>query len=351
MTSTYNVNLITLRFPVPARYGKMYKSISKIFRTNLITGTAVDTIHLRMNLGTIYSYVNLTAKCTLNNKPSVLDVNALSTSMLHLRKDLVVDFRTPFSYELMWLGHSYLSHIASNIEKRLSKIGLITAANEHMAKYCKDIGAETVQVIPNYPSKDFIATVDPINWKKRHHLKIDDDIVLFTGGVRLREIYGLDMLLKSWKIVENSTESGKLVIIGDDSIEIIKQISHKLGIRRLILTGRRGPKDVANWINSAKLCLAPKTPGFSNAFYNDKDSTKISEYAALEKPILATEYAPSSQYLQVYPDPENFAEGVLKGLDGKIQNSKAHFWEENESLLLRSLSEFWPQKSADLTGM
>jgi glycosyltransferase involved in cell wall biosynthesis len=341
MASKYNVNLITLRFPVPARYAKMLNSISKVFNTNLVTGTVVDTMHLKMNLGTIYSYVNLTAKCSLNDKPSVIDVNALSTSMLHLRKDLVVDFRTPFSYELRWLGHSYLSLIASRVEKSLKNIGLVTAANEHMANYCKNIGAKNVQVIPNYPSKKLTATVDPTDWKRKNNLEFDDDIVLFTGGVRLREIYGLDMLLQSWKIVEDSTDSGWLVILGDDSIDTIKQIIHELQIKRVLLPGRRGSKDVANWINSAKLCLAPRTPGFSNVFYNDKDSTKISEYAALEKPVLATEYAPSNQYLLVNAAPKDFAEGILEGLDGRIPNSKAHFWEENEPLLLRSLSEFW----------
>jgi hypothetical protein len=98
---------------------------------------------------------------------------------------------------------------------------------------------------------------------------------------------------------------------------------------------------VANWINGADLCVAPRTPGFSAAFYNDKDSTKISEYAAFKKPIVATCYSPSEQYLLVSPNPVEFAEGILKGIEGKINPSKPHFWEENELKLLRLLNNFW----------
>jgi len=89
------------------------------------------------------------------------------------------------------------------------------------------------------------------------------------------------------------------------------------------------------------VCLAPRTPGFPKRFYDDKDSTKISEYAALEKPIVAAGYAPSSQYLLVDQTPRAFAEGIMKGLDGKITPPKPHHWEENEPWMLTWLEDFW----------
>lgn len=340
-TKSRQVNLVTLRFPTPARYSKMYGSLRKRFDAKLLTGTVVPTIHLRLNMGTVWSYVSLFGQLLRNGKPAVIDINALTSARLNLRNNVVVDFRTPLSLELNWLGHGLLATIARTNERILKNVGLVTAANEHMAKYCSDLGAKNVQIIPNYPKKDFKPSILSKQWRAKNNLSQHEPVVLFTGGVRVKEIYGAGMLLESWKLIEKSTDSATLVILGDDSIDYIKQKSKALNLKRLILPGLVKTKDVANWINCADVCIAPRTPGFSDAYYNDKDSTKISEYAALEKPIVATSYAPSEQYLLVDPTPAAFAEGIMKGLDGKIKRSKAHFWEENEFRLLQSLEDFW----------
>ena len=208
-------------------------------------------------------------------------------------------------------------------------------------KYCKAKGAKRVIEIPNYPSKTFKHIIEPKQWKAKFNLSENDRVVLFTGGVRLREIYGIDLLLESWRTVENSDASLVLVILGDDSINYIKTRISELGLKRILLPGRGSGKDVANWINCADLCVAPRTPGFSSLYYNYKDSTKISEYAAFKKPILATCYAPSTQYLLVDANSRDFAEGIMKGIDGRIPYSKQHFWEENEPLLLKTLEDHW----------
>jgi glycosyltransferase involved in cell wall biosynthesis len=334
------MNLATLRSPTPARYNKMFNSLRKNFHVNLITGTVVPTIHLRMNVGTALSYPSLLSKVTLTGKPTIIDINALVCARLNFRKDLVVDFRTPFSYELNWLGHNFLSLVARLMENSLHKFGLITAANELMAKYCAKLGARNVEIIPNYPTRDFKPNVEANEWRALHNLTLKDRVVLFSGGVRLREIYGLDLLLESWKLVEDSADSAALIVLGDECADYMKNKAQSMMIKRLILPGRVGMKDVANWINCADVCVAPRTPGFSDAFYNDKDSTKISEYATLFKPIVATCYAPSNQYFLVKPNPEDFAEAILKGLEGKIAPSKAHFWEENEPKLLKTIDRF-----------
>jgi glycosyltransferase involved in cell wall biosynthesis len=335
------VDLATLRSPSPARYNKMFKSLKKAFRVNLVTGTIVPTIHLRMNLETAVSYSSLFSKLTLTSTPTIIDVNALMCANLRQRKNIVVDFRTPFSYEMKWLGHSVLSSIARMMEKSLRNVGLITAANELMAKYCTQLGAKNVKIIPNYPPRDFKSSVEPSKWKTLHNLPLNSVIVLFSGGVRLKEIYGLDLLLESWKLVENSLNAPTLVILGDERVDYIKKKAQTLAIKRLLLPGHVRVRDVANWISCADLCVAPRTPGFSDAFYNDKDSTKISEYAAFKKPIVATCYAPSDQYMLVPPNSISFSEGIIKGLSGTINPSKPHFWEENETTLLNALYNFW----------
>lgn len=333
------VNLITLRSPTPARYTKMYKSLIKRFKTNLVTGTIVPTIHLNMNIGTVFSYVNLFGKSLINNKKTIIDINALSSSRLKLGKDLIVDFRTPLAYELNWLGHGLFSTVARINESALKDIGMVIAANENMAKYCSSLGAKHIIEIPNYPTSDFKPTIDSVEWKLKN--KVSNRIVLFTGGVRLREIYGLDLLLESWRKVEESLADVSLVILGDEAIDYIQSKSRALNLKNVILPGIVNRKSVANWINCSDLCIAPRTPGFSDYFYNFKDSTKISEYAALKKPIVATCYAPSPQYLLVEASPDTFAEGIFKGLEGKVRPSEPHFWEENEPRLLDSIESFW----------
>jgi len=335
------VILVTLRSPTPARYFKMFNSLKHVFKATLVTGTILPTVHLRMSVGTVLSYANLFAKLSYNTKPAIIDINALSSSRLNLRKDAVVDFRTPFPYELKWLGHDLLSSFARSTEQTLKDVGLVIAANELMSKYCTMIGAKKVVTIPNYPTKDFMSAVDAAKWRSLHRLSPTETIVLFTGGVRVKEIYGVDMLLESWKLVEKSNASCILVILGDDSIDYIKSKVRSLKLNRVLLPGRIGGGGVASWINCADVCVAPRTPGFPDAFYNDKDSTKISEYAAFQKPIVATCYSASDQYLLADPKPTAFAEGILRGIDGKIRPSKRHFWEENEPLLLCSLENFW----------
>ena len=335
------INLVTLRSPTPARYNKMFSSLRKAFNANLITGTIVPTIHLRMNIGTIVTYSSLFSKVTITSKPTIIDVNALMCATLRQRKNLAVDFRTPFSYELKWLGHSIMSSVARLMENTLGNVGLITAANELMAKYCIEKGATNVEVIPNYPSRDFKPSIEIEKWKALNGLSLNDIVVLFSGGVRIKEIYGLDLLLESWKLVEDSVDAPTLVILGDECVDYMRKKARSLMIKRLLLPGRVCVKDVANWINSADLCLAPRTPGFSDAFYNDKDSTKISEYATLLKPIVATCYAPSDQYLLVKPNPFDLSEGILRGLEGKIAPSKAHYWDDNEPKLLQAIDNFF----------
>jgi glycosyltransferase involved in cell wall biosynthesis len=335
------VKLVTLRNPVPPRYLKMLNTLQKVFQTGLVAGTVVPTHHLSMNFGTVFSYVNLFPKVLLNRTPTMIDINALPSARLSIRKNTVVDFRTPLSYELSWLGHDFLACFARSVEACLKDVLLVTVVSDPMAKYCIKLGARNVLVVPNYPLRSFRSSVQPNAWKTMHGLNENEHVILFSGGVRLREIYGLDLLLESWKRIEKCCSSSTLVILGDDSIASIKDLSRSLKISKVVLPGRVNMSEVANWINCADVCVAPRTPGFSSSLYNGQDSNKIAEYAAFAKRVVATSYAPSKQYLLVDPDPESFADGIMKGLERKIAPAKPHFWEENEKRLLQSLQHFW----------
>ena len=333
------VDLITIRQPLTGRYVRFFQSISKISEVNLITGTVNSTIYLKMNKNTLLAYAIMFCK-SIGKGPALLDAVAALCGFVRSRKDLVVDFRMPLAPQLVWLGHRRLASIIQRMEDLISDESLVITPNERMALMCRERGAVSVKIVPNYPTRDFKPTVSRRKWKFIHGLDPDGHVALFTGGIWVREIYGLDMLLDSWKLVENSTDAD-LVILGDLPNDYMHKMTRSLNIRRLHLTGRVGLQDVANWVNCADVCLAPRTPGFPKSFYNDMDSTKISEYAALEKPIVAAGYGQSSQYLLVDQNPKAFAEGIMKGLEGKITPPKPHYWEENEPMMLTWLEDFW----------
>lgn len=333
------VDLITVRQPLTGRFARFFRSINKISKVKLITGTFTSTIYLKMKANTLLAYALMFCK-SIGKGPALLDAVAAVCGAVRNRKDLVVDFRMPLGPQLAWLGHPTLASIVHRMENFIVDGNLVIAPNEIIASMCREQGAVSVKVIPNYPTEDFKPTVSSRKWKVTHGFDPDGQVALFTGGIWIREIYGLDMLLKSWKLVENSMNAD-LVILGDLPNDYMHKMMQTLNIGRLYLPGRISLNDVANWVNCADVCLAPRTPGFPSSFYDDKDSTKISEYAALEKPIVAAGYAPSRQYLLVDQTPDAFAEGILKGLDGKITPPKPHYWEENEPWMLTWLEDFW----------
>jgi len=302
----------------------------------------MPTFHLGMNISTVSAYTLLLFKSLRKLRPAIMDINASVYTLLRSRRDLVVDFRTPYPLELAWLGHRNLASLAKRMEKTIQD-RLVIAANERMASLCKELGAVYTQVIPNYPTRDFKSTIKPTRWKAIHGLAPNSHVVLFTGCEtrwRLKSIYGLDLLLESWKLVEQSVDAD-LVILGDILIDYVYRKMQSLDIQRILLPGRVSLPDIANWVDCADVCVASRTPGFPKHFYDDKDSTKISEYAALEKSIVATGYAPSDQYLLVDQTSEALAEGIMEGLNGRITPPKPHYWEENESLMLSLLEDFW----------
>jgi hypothetical protein len=339
--SKRNVNLLTIRTPLPVRYRKMERSIGKIANVKSVTGTIFPTIHLRMKVDTVLASTFLVAKSLTLSGPRIVDSVALFTSILRHEKKLVVDFRTPFPIELSYLGHNLLSSIAQRFEKTIRDSELVFAANKHMGLLCEKLGAKMVHVVPNYPTKDFAPTQASEQWKSKNGLTSNEHVALFTGGVRVKEIYGLDLLLESWKIVERIDSKARLIILGEDSIDYAKEKIASLNIKRCLLKGQVKTTEIANWINSADVCLAPRTPGFPKYLYDSCDSTKIAEYAALRRPIVASGYAPSRQYLLVEQEKNDFANGIIKGFEGKINVPEAHFWEENESKMLQILEEFW----------
>lgn len=173
----------------------------------------------------------------------------------------------------------------------------------------------------------------PTVWRNNQEIRPETMVAVFIGGGHMREIYGLDLLLESWRRVEAAQPDSLLLIIGPLPNDSDSQI-RKLNLNHVKPLGVVPYAEVPEWIHIADCCSAPRTPGFPSMFYNDKDSTKISEYAALRKPIVATGYSPSNQYLLTEQNPAAFAEGILRCFDKLVSAATPHFWEDLEDNFL-----------------
>ncbi len=330
------------------RNRRLVKSLSKKYTVNLVRRLINENSNklLQLNMNSAFRLSQLGLMSFATSTPMFLDVLAGIFFPSKL-KNYIIDYPTPLSVELAWLGHKSLSKFIDIQERLLLRNArAVLVPNELVAKRAKDYGATNITVIPNYPSANFQPTIESLAFRKQIGIPEKSKVAVFTAAGRLEEIYGLTLLLESWKIVEKNNPDTVLVIIGprhdseisgDDLVNRAKA----LGIKNLRVTGYLSALALPDWINMADVCLAPRTKGFPIDWYNDKDSTKISEYAALKKPIVATGYSHSDQYLLVDQTPDGFAEGITKVFENETNLPEPHFWEQNEPLLLDSTEQLF----------
>ncbi|UCE29246.1 MAG: glycosyltransferase family 4 protein [Candidatus Bathyarchaeota archaeon] len=334
--------------PSLARTRRLIGTIRQLVAPRLVTVWPLRYSPLGFNIESAVKLSSLSIKGLRNTDLVIMEITAMMP-FPYLFKTMILDYSTPLSAEVFYLHRDeWFRRIMERSEKSLVKHArIVIVSNQMMAERCKQLGARRIVHLPNFPNKSFQPTIDRDTWRKDHTVPLESKVALFTAGWRLKEIYGLDLLLESWRIIEKCVENSYLVIVGprpqgEMSIaELTMEIS-RFQLKRVILAGWQGEASLANWIHSADVCLAPRTPGFPSKWYNDQDSTKISEYAALSKPIVATGYSPSHQYLLVRQNHEAFSEGILKAFEDKVGHAKPHFWEENEEKILRGITSALP---------
>lgn len=328
---------------------KFYRTLNKHFSVSLLlpesnnSRNSVYLITLGKNLSSFLKLLKLTfASATrVGQGIKIVDVIDSSFFLSPMEKELVLLFGTPMQHEMRWLRYPKFAvkYVKFAQDLLIRKAQLVIAYNEMMAEYCKLVGAHEVIICPNYPLQNFKPTISKDAFIASSEIPKNTKIALFVAGGRMLEIYGLELLINAWSLVEKKLRDVCLVILGPAPTFWIKQSVEKLGIKHLFVFGLVPHSSLPNWINVADVCLAPRTPGFPVEFYNDKDSTKINEYAALSKPIVACGYSPSPRYLLVSQTPHELAEGILKAFAGEVRPATPHYWEENESLIINTINK------------
>jgi len=115
-------------------------------------------------------------------------------------------------------------------------------------------------------------------------------VVVYLGTLaRVRKI---DFLVRVIKIVVNEIKDAKLYLVGDgeDSIdrEVIHQEADKLGVSENIeITGFLPRSEALQYVASSNVCVSPFFP---TPILNSTSPTKIVEYMAMGKPVVANDH-------------------------------------------------------------
>ena len=245
-----------------------------------------------------------------------------SPDFIHLpsliREDikLCYDYRSNYAEKLS-LEYRAVGGLAALVERKLAlRADLVLSVNDILASRLKTLTGKKVYVVPNYPTKSFRANRE--REEILRELGVDGPIALFVGG--LTYTYDFNLLLKAASELKHIW----FFIIG--SGPLWDYLRNKAPPNMLLL-GWKPHHEVPDYINAADVCLAPIKSYTPKPVSNDQDVWKISEYAALGKPIIATGLAPSKQYLLVRGAIE-FVQGIIHALRGDVPKPEPRFWED-----------------------
>ncbi len=242
------------------------------------------------------------------------------------------DYHVPLVPELIWNRLLPLAKVAHFLlPESLSNAKVVIAPNSRMLDHAMEYAnIPECFIVPNYPPKRFYKRISAQQAKYKLGIPENQTSALFIGGTRLREVYGIDLLLKTWFEVRKRRPDAFLYILGPyDKLGYDPITLEKFREKGIVFVGRVMHTEIPTWISAADLCLSQRTPGFPKHFYNIHDSLKLSEYALFKKPIVAAGYSDGKDYISVDTDIESYTRGILDCIDGHAPVPTPHTWEEN----------------------
>ena len=306
--------------------------LSKTGRASVPVFSHASSSTLSLSIDSATSMLNLGLAGFQWNGPIYLDgIDVFIHSFIRNRPYLH-DYHVPLVPELMWNRLDPLAKAAQFLlPESLSRAKVVISPNgimlAHAGKYAR---LPESFIIPNYPPKSFFRDIPTHSAREKLKLSDDREIAVFIGGVRLREVYGIELLLNTWLEIQKKKPDAKLYILGPyTQLDYDRTMVSKLEDKGITFVGRVDHHEVPIWISAADLCLSQRTPGFPRCFYNIQDSLKLSEYALFRKPIVAAGYLEGTDYISTETTVESYKRGILDCLNGNAPIPKPHTWEEN----------------------
>ena len=186
---------------------------------------------------------------------------------------------------------------------------------------CKGIPKMKMMVLPMGVNHELFSpqSNNGITILKRYNLG-NSPVIIYVGEIsRMRQI---DLVIRAFSIIKQHKNTAKLLMVGTGNDKLrLEELSAKLQVSDgVIFTGQVPYFDVPNYIAAADVCLSPIRP---LPIYKVSSPTKLFEYMAMEKPVVANKEIPEHQEVLeesrggvlVPFEPSTFAEGVMELLN------------------------------------
>lgn len=200
----------------------------------------------------------------------------------------------------------------------------------------KGIPKTKMMVLPMGVNHDLFSpqSSDGTTIRERYNLG-NAPVIIYVGTIsRMRQI---DLVIRAFSIIKQHKNTAKLLMVGTGNDKShLEEFAVKLQVSdEVIFTGQVPYFEVPNYIAAADVCLAPIRP---LPLYKVSSPTKLFEYMAVGKPVVANKEIPEHQEVLgesgsgvlVSFDPNAFTEGVLELLNNpekaKEMGDKGREW-------------------------
>jgi glycosyltransferase involved in cell wall biosynthesis len=209
----------------------------------------------------------------------------------------------------------------STERKVLNTCSAVITIGDDLEEYVREINPHLINIkIENLPLYASFGPSNPHEIEKlRSELELGNKLpIVYTGT--FEPYQGLDMLIKSAKIVFEKNQQAVLILVGGTEkqvIELRKKTQQLQVSDRVILIGSVYPSKAMQYLEIAKLLVSPRLEGMSIPL-------KIYTYMYSGKPILATDIPAhrlvTDQAVHLAdPSVESFSNGILNLLNHSNQ--------------------------------
>ena len=180
----------------------------------------------------------------------------------------------------------------------------------------------------------FSPNKEGIKIEERYKLN-SSQVIIYVGS--MDKIRQPDIIIRAFSKVREYKDNVKLLMVGDGNDKLnLEKLTDGLGIKDdVIFTGQVSYFDVPYFIAAADICVCPVPP---LDIYKVSSPTKLFEYMAMRKPVVANEEIPEQKEVieesgggvLVKFEDKSFVDGIIELLDNpdraKEMGRKGHEW-------------------------
>lgn len=135
-------------------------------------------------------------------------------------------------------------------------------------------------------------------YKNNIDMSKNDKNIIYIGTIS--KIRKIDFLVRVLDIVLNSIGNTKLILVGDgdddSDRELIYSEAERLGIRNsVVITGYLSRNEMLKYVSESDVCVSPFYP---TPILNSTSPTKLVEYMAMSKPVVANDHPEQKMVLE-----------------------------------------------------